>query len=311
MNTLQRVRIALLTLALVPLGATAQRASHPVTTGIQLSLPDITGPVWIYIDHRLVEAYKPTDNCTRDWSTVASVPSGSFEVFDESGLIAGYDSIRKRYYFGNTATEQKRRCFFHTWQIAASPGSHTLDIFYPYWYHSYEFPFLISSTQVEVEGANLTPVSPDLPDSWQPDLAQVPLAVPAQVGDICHEPIKPLVARLKTAEQRYLGLSVVQALHAQPAPVRSGSHSVVKLALPPDLGGTREFDGTEIEAIATAIVHEMERSIPSYSARNIEVCSQKNPDFVSSYREAAALLQKIDDDIESFYALARQLNGQP
>jgi hypothetical protein len=307
-------------MALLPIRAATQKASRrAATTGIQLSLPYFTGPVRIYLDGRLVdlvEVNKPNDTLTDSWTRVPA-PWGYvvYEKYDR--YIVKYDSENKRYYFNETATIEERRSFFHTWRLVATPGSHNLEVLYPYptWHQSssnahYLVPYLISSTQVEVEDANIIAVSPSPPDAWTDFSPGVPQY--AESADaICKNAGAPDTADLAAFERLYMGDPYARALRERPAPIHRGSRTVVTLALPPELGGTREFDGKQIEDIMGAIRADMGSRYMSLSENDIEGCSQRYPQFALSYRRAAELLRVIDAEMASFQALARQLSGHP
>ncbi len=83
------------------------------------------------------------------------------------------------------------------------------------------------------------------------------------------------------------------------------SRGVVVLDLPKELGGSREYDGRQIDQLADVV--SVNGDLPT--REEIAWCQSHYPQYSRSYTEYGKLLEEIGKDVKSFLALARELRS--
>ena len=111
---------------------------------------------------------------------------------------------------------------------------------------------------------------------------------------------------MKQKIRAYKDDPIAQALRAANARL-SHPKDVVRVDLPSEQGGPREFDGAQILAMVAAISEQYD--LPSQN--DIQECQRQYPQFSRSYAMYGDLIRFVDDELESFRKLAASVKQNP
>ncbi|MGB0072724.1 MAG: hypothetical protein WBP71_07215, partial [Terracidiphilus sp.] len=210
-----------------------------------------------------------------------------------------------------------REHLFPRFTLKATPGNHSIDILYYQPRASTSrlpFPFHIAHFGIPYDptgGSSIELGSPAfLPPDWEnPD---IPNTVPGSISSVCPDGnAPPDIAQVQSEIDTYLHNPVVEALHSAPPPTTIGNHRVLLLALPPELGGTRPFDATELHFIVAAVRQSLGERLTRYKDISLtpegsligRPCTTRFPNFASSYLAAIKVTDHIYDDMNALDTL--------
>ena len=163
------------------------------------------------------------------------------------------------------------------------------------------FPFVINGGYTrDVQSGQTEGVSPGIPDDW----SDSPVAI-AAATTFCDGSSPPSAAQLNFITE-YMQDPIVKSLRAaMSASLLPHAEGVVMLDLPPEQGGSREFDGRQIRHIVDTISGHYY----GYTLRDVAACQRNYPQFSRSYAELSEMISAKDKDIESFRKWAAELEG--
>lgn len=304
--------LAVLLAAFCPLNALQVREKSPAaeTGRLTIKFPAryLRYQYWVYVDEKLVSF--PLYGETENWIFLPT-PQGE-EVYGKGGLTAVIDDNGKILYVNSELARANH--FDRTLDLPLSPGTHTVEILVegsgPMLNDA--FPFIITGKDVEVHRRQVTEYDPKTPNVL--DLGAVAWAAPAFrracPGDSSPDTVAPDYGPMKRkVTEWYLAMPVVKALHEAGPPYLSVSRTrkVVRLDLPGALGGPREFDSKEIQAIINVLGHLVDTEIPSQA--EIVECQKTYYRFAEAYAEYRKARElTVDRDINNFRQLAQDLD---
>ena len=260
---------------------------------------------WIYLNGHIVSApphHTPESTCGL---TMVKVRSG-WQLWSARGLMLksildeGWDRDYSPYTL-DAATRDALH-LFQPVEIPLRAGNYRIDLVVlsqgPFFDSS--FPFAASpGWEAEVRKGKTKQLFLSIPNSFT-NTGALSRAVPRY--RVCPgAPTPPNLGQLQGWIKEYLDDPMVKMLRS--ASVTPHHKGTVVLNLPPEQGGTREFDGQQIRHIADTIANR--HDFPSQS--DVNDCQQRFPRFSKSYVEYGKLLSVIDQDLESFRKLADEL----
>jgi len=290
----------------------AQAGSLKVWVPAGMWAPARTGGAdyWIYVDghiagappHEAMHAYGSMD-------IVVVKANGGWEIWNAHGKVLGmahedWDNRLDGYINSNPPDPLH---IFQATEIPLPPGKYTVQGMMQSNTVGTGFPFVLTRTySVEVRPGQPTQLYMAVPDGWtDPGLATF---TARQIRAFCPTTsAAPDVNELQSQASEYLDDPMVTLLVQASSSVRTPSQRVVTLALPAAEGGPREFDGTAIADIAQSI--ESRNSFPSQD--EIARCATEYPEYAQPYRAYGQTIAVIDQDVESFFKLAKDLQNTP
>lgn len=274
---------------------------------------------WIYLNGRIVSAPKRNAWIDNDSSPVAS----DFSTVKLDGVGWSLRTAEGRFlsmshenWAGSLDHYLKSGDLNHVFKLidlTLPPGKYRVEVAFlnarlsaSISSHWGSFPFVISKPyNVEVHSEKVTEIYPGVPDSFETSpvrLAEYSLVKRA----LCSQsnPAPPDLSRLEDVFARRNDDPVVKALD-QASATHSPSEKVVSLDLPAEMGGLRTFDGTQISLLAQATADRYGLPTPD----DVATCIGYFPQFTSSYDTYLKPIAVIEDELESFRRLGRDLNA--
>jgi hypothetical protein len=261
---------------------------------------------WIYINGRIARGSISGDDNAGPKSFVASQAGEEWFVFDTEGVFLR-TSHGEWTGLDHYLQSGDRHHIFQPVDLTLAPGKYRIEAAF----HTLSgtFPFLFGRPyDVEIQSGAVTQVYPGLPEG----LVTVPI-LRAEAVDFQHglcsrvKPAPPDISRLEDIYARFNNDPVVKALEEASA-THSPSDKAVSLDLPADMGGVREFDGTQIGIIAGASADKYSlSSLPT--PQDVATCTGYFPQFSAAYAAYRKPIDVIEEEFESFRKLGRDLNA--
>jgi hypothetical protein len=285
--------------------AASPKATRSAGGTLQVWVPAgfIGDDYWIYLDGHLVSA--PPHNTPESTAGLIIKNRNGWELWGVKGLILrsigdeGWDRDFSPYY-----KDAATRDAWHLFQPVEFPlraGSHLVDLVVLQQGSDFKgsFPFVASSGwQKDIQKGKTTQLFLSIPSNFSKAFSVA--AAPA--FRLCPgAPAPPDLGELQGLIKEYLADPMVKVLRtASATPHHKGR---VVLDLPPEQGGSREYDGKQIRHIADTIGSS--HNFPRQS--DVTQCQQRFPQFSRSYARYGELLSVIDQDLETFRKLAEEL----
>lgn len=307
--------ILFLVLVGIPPHTNAEHAPKPAPARLTVWVPSgvVGNNYWIYVNGHIVSAppHPPLDPAS---GFIAVKSKKGWEILNRHGLILreihddGWDRD-----FSPYALDDESREALHLFQLVDLPlsaGKYTIDlaVLLPGPFYKSSFPFVISAGwDVEVEPGKPRQLYLSIPDAWE-NSSIMPASPAAQSNKACPAdvPSAPNRDEVKQKIRAYKDDPIAQALRAANARL-SHPKDVVRVDLPSEQGGPREFDGAQILAMVAAISEQYD--LPSQN--DIQECQRQYPQFSRSYAMYGDLIRFVDDELESFRKLAASVKQNP
>jgi hypothetical protein len=259
---------------------------------------------WIYVNGHLASA--PPHSNSGPFGSIHATPiqtTDGWHIWKEHGPVLkmtdyGWDRDYSPY-----DLDPQARDALHLFQAVELPlpsGKYVIDIaiLLPALPYRSSFPFVVDDGwQKEVGEGKTTELYLTIPHAWESHVPPTVFLSPCRGNH-------PDPDELKRKLSAYMNDSTVTALRGADASFLSRGKGVVVLDLPPEQGGSREFDGKQIKYIADAVANRA--NLPRQS--DIEDCQRSFPQFADYYAEYGKTIRFIADDIESFRKLAARLD---
>jgi len=278
-----------------PVESTSTSASGTIAVWVPAGI--IGSDYWIYLNRRIVNAppHSTDNNISPRNFVLVAMPNG-FEIFDDRGqqLRAVNDNwdMDIGYYVSTHPKDLPH--IFQEVDLTVQPGSYTLDAAYLS-NTADEFPFVFTHGQtISVTAGQTTKVYLAIPNGWE-NLRGIAARAACGVA-----PVAPDFAELKSRVDGYMTDPLVKAVRNASAESRTTSIHTVTLNLPPEQGGQREFDGSELSHIVDGI--KSEHSLQS--EKDLADCQAQYPDYASSYAAYRQTIAVIDNDMAALRRFA-------
>ena len=277
---------------------------------------------WIYLNGRIASAPQSDEEINNDsYPFHSNSFGGGWNLQDEDYTIF----LRMSHETWTESLDQylksgDREHVFKLIDLTLPPGNYRVELVFRSDLNgnSSSFPFVVSHPyDIEVQSEKVTEIYPGVPDSFEQHgtpRAAVPTASlcvfwggAAYLAAIGQTPRPPDVSQWKEVLDEFRADPVVKALQEASA-TYSPPEKVVSLNLPQDLGGARDFDGTQISIIATEIANRYEPLLPS--KEEVPRCIREFPQFSPPYNAYLQLINSVEGELESFRQLGRDLSGQ-
>ena len=287
--------------------AASPKATRSAGGTLQVWVPAglIGDDYWIYLNGHIVSA-PPHHTPESTGSLIKMKVSSGWELWNAEGLMLktvrddGWDRNYSPYALDAAARDALH--LFQPVELPLAAGNYQIDLLVlpQSSFFNSSFPFVASSGwQTEVRKGKTTQLFLSIPYHLT-DNSGAARAVP--MYRVCPGgPTPPNIEQLQGWIKEYLDDPLVKLLRS--ASVTSHHKGRVVLDLPPEQGGTREFDGKQIRHIADTITNR--HDFPNQS--DVNDCQQRFPQFSKSYAQYGKLLSVIDQDLEKFRKLADEL----
>jgi hypothetical protein len=267
---------------------------------------------WIYLNGQIVSAPPRRTAHPAVWERidveVSSTPQG-WEIYGPDGLILR--TVHENWERSITTYMDSAGDPLHLFEgfvFALRPGEYTVEV--AIYQPGRDFPFVITGKWArDIRQGQITRIFVALPDDWTGGAGPAYAAAAHRVGgnEVCSfdKPAPPDIDELQRLFKRYNADPMVNVLRGVDASLLSRLKGVVVLDLPPDQGGSREFDGRQIWHIANEIPDRY--SLPSQN--DVAECQAHFPLFSSSYALYGKVISDVESEIESFLNLSPMENA--
>jgi hypothetical protein len=267
--------------------------------GIKITVPAgaFKDRYWVYLDEALISAPPYADQSK--WNTVPT-PDGT-EIYSRGGLTAVVDEDARIQYV-NAALASIYH-FYRVHNLSVRPGTHTVEVLISPGLGpdlNSGFPFLITGKDLTVRRGQITEYAPNLPKGWNSVSAYAARAMAA-----CLDPSTdpPDDGKIQRAVEWYKAIPVVKPLRTAAPSYISGGRRVVRLELPLDLGGTREFDDSQIQTTVNLLKKMVDDKFPQPDPK--VDCDRTFPEFLAKYKQVRDL---VISELNGFRRLAKDGN---
>jgi hypothetical protein len=286
--------------------AASSKATRSAGGKLQVWVPAgyIGDDYWLYLDGHLVSA--PPHNTPESRTNLLGIKNrNGWEFWGVEGLVLrsigdeGWDRDYSPYDKGAAARDGWH--LFQPVELPLRAGSHLIDLVVLQQGSDFKgsFPFVASSGwQKDIRKGKTTQLFLPVPNNFS-NVISIP---EAQAFRLCPGgPAPPDLGELQGLLKEYSADPMVKALRRVSATAHPKGRVV--LYLPPEQGGAREYDDTQIRHIADTIGYR--HNFPKQS--DVNECQQRFPQFSKSYARYGELLSAIDKEHETFRKLADEL----
>lgn len=282
-------------------------------------VPEGTGiKAWIYVDRKLVESPPAGD---REGIAYRKNSCDGWQFSDKYGVsltthLGRYENLSS--YNLGTVTGTS---LFSRWSVRVPAGRHTVEAAF-LWRgsqcHQMQyvpagfFPFVFSAGQtVRATSGKDAQVYLVPPDGYDYGLPNPPAPYAMQAGCSLVQDGRPneqSFNELETAFDQFEKDPKITALLRAVVSHRALPGGVVEVAFPPELGGVREFDGTQMSYLVDALVwsHPIWRAMPF--PEQVAQCRQQFPQFAKTFAQYDQMSDFLHSQTDSIQNLQQSLD---
>jgi hypothetical protein len=293
------------TVAAVPTDTARSVTPAPTESTIVVRVPAaiIGADYWIYVDKKLVNA-PPHDAFVSESIIQMRTPNGVIYNGAKSGLLGETENGTLR-----AVSEDAEKVLFHDVTLTASPGAHVVELMTraldPIQRQPLSFPFLVNGSryEVSVEAGSTTTVVAAPPPGWGENAA-----ASASVAEMTpSNPDAYSMAQAKAFRDDLNAIAADPVVAAYYAAAKTKIHMgpngpVLVINLPEGMGGSREFNADQIDALVDRIIVTYHYDFDKAEAERIA------PSHIRAFELIEAKVNENNANLETFRNLPKQMH---